>query len=104
MSNHTPGPWRVDHFGVVTGGADCATSVAETYVPPRGHLSAAGVAALGEQQEANAHLIAAAPELLHSLERCAFLLEKIADGDHRALQNSLDAAEEARAAIAKATP
>ena len=51
----------------------------------------------------NARLLEAAPELLEALERCAFLLDRIAAGDHRALQNSLDAVKEARAAIAKAT-
>jgi len=53
--------------------------------------------------QALARLIAAAPDLRRSLDRCAFLLQRIAEGDHRAVQNSLDAAEEANAAIAKAT-
>ena len=40
-------------------------------------------------------------EILASLERCAFLLGRIADGDHWAVQNSLDAATEARKLLAK---
>jgi hypothetical protein len=51
---------------------------------------------------ANTRLSAAAPALLRSLERCAFLLERIAEGDHRALQNSLDAVEQARKVIVEA--
>lgn len=65
---HTPGPWKVDENGVIMGGKDWTTSIAETYL----------VAWLKCQQDqpvgfsercideaiANGDLIAAAPDLL----------------------------------------
>ena len=52
---------------------------------------------------ANARMIAAAPELLEALDRCAFLLGRISDGDCDALDNAATVESAARAAIAKAT-
>lgn len=54
MSNaqHTPGPWKVVTFGMVVESAD-GVRVCETHATDR---------------EANARLIAAAPELLEALE------------------------------------
>jgi hypothetical protein len=43
-----------------------------------------------------------APKLLASLERSEFLMRRVADGDHRALENLRDAADQAAAAIAEA--
>ncbi|WP_152054199.1 hypothetical protein [Tautonia marina] len=45
----------------------------------------------------------AAPKLLSVLERAEFLMRRISEGDHHALENLGDAAEQARAAIADAT-
>lgn len=59
MSGHTPGPWEVLRSGgqmAVTTGKHRA---AVAFVPPH-HLDA----------EANAHLIAAAPDLLVALKDC----------------------------------
>jgi hypothetical protein len=39
--------------------------------------------------------------LLDNLERCAFLLRRIAEGDHHALENALKAADSAHLLIAK---
>jgi hypothetical protein len=45
----------------------------------------------------------AVPELLEALQRAEFLMRRVSDGDHRALENLRSAADQARAAIAKAT-
>ena len=76
-TKHTPGPWISDDLGVITGGADYATSVCETYLVKWKDKSTYGKAysehpaikANREEAEANARLIAAAPELLEALER-----------------------------------
>jgi hypothetical protein len=70
MNKHTPKPWRVDRNGVVTGGKDFCTSIAECYLPPKlktrpGHKDLARIL---EEQKANADLIMAAPEILDALK------------------------------------
>ena len=45
----------------------------------------------------------AAPEMLEAPRRAEFLTRRVSDGDHRALENLLSAADQARAAIAEAT-
>lgn len=98
MSKHTPGPWvikEIDHdegarvsFGLV--GCGC-----RVYGMPEG--------------EANARLIAAAPDLLAALESCAAECERAANALGGRESSPLVAgcllnrAAEARAAIAKAT-
>lgn len=61
--SHTPGPWRI--------GGSCRTPVnskdkhiAMVNYSHRGHITDV----IGEEHNANAHLIAAAPELLEALE------------------------------------
>jgi hypothetical protein len=46
-------------------------------------------------------LIKAAPELLAAAERAEFLMRRVSQGDHRALENLPSAATQARKAIAK---
>ena len=88
---HTPGPW------FITGSM---TKYVEARIPGRmiQEVAACGPTAAddgyGEQQMANARLIAAAPELLEALES---VLENCLDSDGLAA-----AYEKARAAIAKA--
>jgi len=87
MSNtkHTPGPWMVGHFNDVRTGD--------------GYRSLANVSSSFElPAEANARLIAAAPELLEALE--AFKAIDAFDGWHPKYR---DAIAKAEAAIAKAT-
>lgn len=87
MSNtkHTPGPWMVGHFN------DVRTR--------DGYRSLANVSSYFElPAEANARLIAAAPELLEALE--AFKAIDAFDGWHPKYR---DAIAKAEAAIAKAT-
>lgn len=87
MSKHTPGPWRI--------GAQ----------PPNGELTigteqglmvAVATTGLDMPTEANARLIAAAPDLLEALER-------IANMDSMSYHSLESAKITARAAIAKAT-
>ena len=100
MSKHTPGPWAVrEHWS-----DDGAFEVYPTRggAPSYGQWSAlAEVPEYGKEDspeaEANAHLIAAAPDLLEALQE----IVNAADGDG---WNQLDAGlKKARAAIAKAT-
>ena len=49
----------------------------------------------------NAKLLVTAPKLLGSLGRCEFILRLISEGDHKALENALDAADEAAQIIAE---
>lgn len=78
MREHTPGPWRLDSYGVITGGSNYHTSVAvvascnnSCKLPTRTYP------APGTTQHANARLIAAAPELL---EACKTLLTALGEG------------------------
>lgn len=100
MSKHTKAPWSAswdcNGLGYVGVGPNC--TVAHIVVPPSG------------DQEANARLIAAAPDLLEALQSLEPLLEAVtiglgrvwveADGSKTDFGAALD---EARAAIAKAT-
>lgn len=95
MSNaqHTPGPWRVQATG--------HSFVVEAHT----HTEAISVDANGnpcrwsEYNEANARLIAAAPELLEALQRLSAQCER----QRMAWQLESDAEKTARAVIAKAT-
>lgn len=89
MSKHTKAPWSAswdcNGLGYVGLGPNC--TVAHIVVPPSG------------DQEANARLIAAAPELLLALQKCVAQLEMITGLVHDERAALIDA----RAAIAKAT-
>ncbi len=50
----------------------------------------------------NERLRKAAPALLVALQRAEFLMRRVSDGDHRALENLRSAADQARDAIAQA--
>ncbi len=52
---YTPGPWAADKFGLVTAGKN------------RLHIAQAMTTGMGKAADANAALIAAAPELLEAL-------------------------------------
>lgn len=101
MSKHTPGPWTSDNSGCI----DC--------VYARDALGADRriCEMIGPDSTENATLIAAAPELLESLQRVEARLTAAArafygDGKRSKLQSALTGwkndAELARAAIAKA--
>ena len=94
MSKHTPGPWEIEehyHFGY-------------RWISGPEHSQLAQVVWCMEDEdrspecEANAHLIAAAPELLDAL--CYLLEASSGQGPH---EQWLAAMDQARAAIEKAT-
>lgn len=94
-TDHTIGPWSVVQNLDTSDGANAAAiySGARTYVADvyRGYV---GSEAIGrDEQQANARLIAAAPDLLEALGQCLGWLDEHAP---RYVE------EEARAAIAKA--
>lgn len=93
-AKHTPGPWQVgpvfDNYGTL--------EVIIEHMTPAGNLVVA--VALGglAGQDANAHLMAAAPDLLEALRDLEAMAER-----YRPPGNSMpDAQKKARAAIAKA--
>jgi hypothetical protein len=61
MSTHTPGPWTLSDDGFVYD--ESGERVADPHVAMQDI----------DEREANAHLIAAAPDLLAALEHCASL-------------------------------
>jgi len=83
MSKHTPGPWTFVHEGGIDGGY-FIDAKEDVVVLPRGRLT-----------EADARLIAAAPDLLAALK----LLVAFGEGS---FAQAVGAWEQARAAIAKA--
>ena len=115
MSDHTPGPWKAiihethDYFPSVQLGPTLpyedgsGESVQEIIVNcgPTPEMVAAGEGSgsTTETTEANARLIAAAPDLL---EACKAMLHRFGHLDTDA--GKREATGEARAAIAKATP
>lgn len=106
MSWHTPGPWRADDYGNVFADDD-QMHVAE--VRGWGRLTGTG-GGLGLSyeyaeaiQNANALLIAAAPDLLTALAHiCEMQARNYGDGVSTHME-LIGLAERARAAIAKAT-
>ena len=91
---HTPGPWWRDDDGFIASGSD------KTYITVASPNCSEDIDI--DEREANARLIAAAPELLAALEDAEFLLRKaglIAGPMQDSFKRS---ATDARAAIAKA--
>jgi hypothetical protein len=84
MSKHTPGPWTVGDSGGYLNQMKIEPAIGVVY-------------GAGEEIQANAHLIAAAPELLEALQELKEELFQHAEGNY--LRPFLDKAE---AAIAKA--
>lgn len=96
MSKYTPGPWQVgmafDNYG--------ETEIAIEHMTPAGNLVVA--VALGglQGQDANASLIAAAPDLLAALQA---IVKSLVDQDDEGMIEHAQQMIDARAAIAKAT-
>lgn len=111
MSKHTPGPWEADRHYVVTGRGRLAT-----IHPPSAHPDAFAEKrhdegwldaylrlqperiAIGAEQEANATLMAAAPELLEALKVIVNSVETTGNPEWRGSLMH----KQCRAAIAKA--
>jgi hypothetical protein len=99
MIMHTAGPWRVIDYSsqnkgfiAVVGSSEVPEHICDVF--PFGHRPG-GVKRELEQHAANAHLIAAAPDLLKTLQEIAAWPAEVA-GEHHLV-------DLARAAIAKAS-
>lgn len=72
MTKHTPGPWMIGHphpnNACVYIVADGAKEIATLFGPMYGLPDAGGNFPPSPERDANAHLIAAAPELLDALK------------------------------------
>ena len=105
MSKHTPGPWVAGKPSSVVGWPVVATSgrsiCSITYVQKsKIDPTVPGDGAFNRESSANAHLIAAAPDMYKALKECADALHDIATGKGGwAWEEVLDTA---RAALAKA--
>jgi len=75
MSNHTPGPWKSDDGFFVSAGLRGIASIGGT-------TYGQGIDKIRKENIANAHLIAAAPDLLEAA--------KSATQDLKGLYNSMD--------------
>ena len=99
MSGHTPGPWRLDH-------SDDVELRNHVGISSESHsLLAQIVWKMDDDErspscEANAHLIAAAPDLLEALQS---IVKSLADQDDEGMIEHAQPMIDARAAIAKAT-
>lgn len=113
MMKHTAGPWRVD-LTVALGAYGVWTEYGVNPGDVSGQLYPVQICNVypcnesdvpREQRDANARLIAAAPDLLRELESCRALLDELLTW--RLFDDSIDQIKErleaARAAIAKAT-
>ena len=75
-TKHTPGPWQIVSH----------STAGQVAIATQGPMPS--VYCIGKDKEANAHLIAAAPELLDALEHAVFELEEktgVYTGDFQAL-------------------
>lgn len=96
-SKHTPGPWKhikPESYDATPLPVAARDGFRVAWVNPYAATNGDGV------DTCNARLIAAAPELLEALER----MLKFADGFTQCSAGQPDAKQQARAAIAKATP
>lgn len=92
-TKHTPGPWDICRVNVLMIYADNGLRIADCQCDDQPDMPE-------EQEEANAVLIAAAPEMLDALDMCAEVLAELARLDDGT--PSVSALSMARAAIAKA--
>ena len=83
-SKHTPGPWKADGNGVITGGEHFCTSIATTPVvfwrdkSTYGHeIQEKHFEQYALEAEANARLIADAPDLLEENTRLRAEVERL---------------------------
>ena len=92
---HTPGPWRIHRYAACVVEGEDGRTVATT----GGYSDNTSDGAYVVENEANAHLIAAAPDLLATLKSTVIALEECADCLDSYRIGQLEAA---RSAIAKA--
>ena len=70
MPKHTPGPW-----GLVTSGGEPYTVFVKDVSDPSKKICLFPVPQDRKESMANAHLIAAAPEMLDTLKKCVIAIE-----------------------------
>ena len=106
QTKHTPAPWIVEKVKTSSGHCFCIGAKEQIEQKRQDRLKIPSYACLYVdynnahlQAEANAHLIAAAPELLEALEDCLDALENHSGDD--AWGNAVDARCKAGKAIAK---
>ena len=104
MSTHTPGPWELfEHSwsdssicgGVKNSKKICSLSIYDD-------ATEENQSELESEMDANARLIAAAPELLEALQECVIELDCLMK-TRPAYQGGMNMVERAKSAIAKAT-
>lgn len=88
---HTPGPWKCDLVSLKIWANDGNAEIAQTSSDVSIH-----------EEEANAHLISAAPDLLSAARNAANVLAALATGQLAAIHPDSNTLQELRAAIAKA--
>jgi hypothetical protein len=93
---HTPGPWWLDDDGFVAAGS---SDTYRTVADPRCMIATD----MSGEMDANARLIAAAPDLLAAARNAANVLAGLAIGDLDTVTRDSPALQQLRAAIAQAT-
>ena len=88
MSKHTPGPWAYENY----------RGTVHVFIDNEGGTPSI-CKLVGNDKDANARLIAAAPDLLEALE---YYVEKVADLSRYGVMIETSLREKAEAAIAKA--
>jgi hypothetical protein len=95
-AKHTPGPWHVGgkNSTIVFSPGGFAVADAKVFHKKHGHREA----------EANAQLMASAPDLVENLADCVSVLENLEKMGVRLSMVALSIMDKSRAAISKATP
>lgn len=109
MSGYTKGAWSLPHLAQQGAECNCAYVLSEGYAGCIAKIGVDNGKPVGEggndspplaEAIANAHLIAAAPDLLEALKACQ--LQLLQSGDHH--EYAQEALELSYAALAKAEP
>lgn len=111
MTSHTPGPWSVPHFADPGTGCECGYVLTDGYMGAVCTVHASGEGGRIETGDnprfpeavANAHLIAAAPELLEAAKAALISMTSVGVVMSGDIHENDPALALLRAAIAKAT-
>ena len=111
MTKHTPGPWHINTAGSASRGEPFKITEIYVYAPDTQDDTAICADVIDpvtqEPSEANARLIAAAPDLLEALQaavECGMVpISSVSEGGASRHSRQVQAADMIRAAIQKAT-
>lgn len=82
MTDHTPGPWTIDHERIGPGGEPVAL-LCDTNAPRSGAVvewpRMPGEVVDDAENEANARLLASAPQMLEAIESAGRIVSKVLD-------------------------